>query len=56
MIAFFFTMPISRIDPDKRVQIQIVAEQQQREKRAKTRGWQTGQNRDRMNKALVQNA
>ena len=55
MIAFFFTMPISRMMPINAMTLSSVVEEQQREQRAHARRRQRRKNRDRMDKALVQN-
>ena len=56
MMAFFFTMPISRMMPIKRHHAQVHAEQRERENCAHAGRGQRGQNRDGMDVALVQHA
>ena len=56
MIAFFFTMPMSMMMPDEPVDVEVDAEDHQREQRAERRERQAGENRDRVDEALVQHA
>jgi hypothetical protein len=56
MIAFFFTMPMSRMIPIKRDDAELAAADQQGENRPDTGGRERRQNRDRMNVALVEHA
>ena len=56
MIAFFFTRPMSMITPDIRVHAEILAEDQQREKRSNGSERKAGENRQRVDVALVQDA
>ena len=56
MIAFFFTMPMSMMMPTKPIHVQLHAEEQQREQRAEPGGRQAGENRDRVDEALVEHA
>ena len=56
MMAFFFTMPISRMMPISAMTPKILASEQQREDRAHARRGQRGENRDRVNVAFVQHA
>ena len=56
MIAFFFTMPISRMMPISAMTLNSVVEQHQREQRADAGRRQRGQDRDRMHEALVEHA
>ena len=54
MIAFFFTMPISMIMPTNAYRFSSRPEQQQREQRAEPGRRQPGQDRDRVDEALVE--
>ena len=56
MIAFFLTMPISRITPISAMMLNSVLEQQQREQRADAGRRQRRQDRDRVDVALVEHA
>ena len=56
MIAFFFTMPTSMMMPTKRVDVQLDAEEHQREQRADAGRRQARENRERMDEALVEDA
>ena len=49
-------MPIKQDDADERDDAELFAANQQRENRADARRWQRGNNRDRVDVALVQNA
>ena len=53
MMAFFFTMPISMISPTNH-KCSAPFEEQQREQRAEARRGQPGENRQRVDVALVQ--
>ena len=56
MMAFFFTMPISRMMPIKRDDVEVGVREQQREQRADAGRGQRGENRDGVDVALVENA
>ena len=56
MIAFFLTMPISRMMPMMRDDAEVVARDQQREQRADARRGQRREDRDRVDVALVEHA
>ena len=56
MIAFFFTMPMSRMMPISAISERSSPADDQRQQRAHARRGQAGQNRDRMNVALVKHA
>ena len=56
MMAFFFTMPISRMIPISAMTLRSLPADQQREHGADSGGGQRGENRDGMNVALVENA
>ena len=56
MIAFFFTMPMSRMMPMSAISERSMPANDQRKQRADARGRQGRENRDRMNVALVKNA
>ena len=56
MIAFFFTMPISRMMPINRHHVQLAVSQQQGEDRAHASRRQGRKNRDGMNVALIEHA
>ena len=54
MMAFFFTIPISRMMPIKAITLEIEVKQNQREDGAHTGRRQRRQNRDGVNVALIQ--
>ena len=54
MMAFFFTMPISRMMPIKPDDVELHVEEQQRQEGARARRGQSRENRDGMNVALIQ--
>ena len=56
MMAFFFTMPISRMMPISEITLKSLPRDQQRQDRAHAGGGQRGENRDRVDVALVQHA
>ena len=56
MMAFFLTMPISRITPISAMMAELRAEQQQRQHRADAGRRQGGQDGDRVDVALVEHA
>ena len=56
MMPFFFTMPISRMMPMMATTLKILAKENQRQERAHAGGRQRGENRDRVDEALVQHA
>ncbi len=56
MIAFFFTMPISRMMPISATTERSILNQHQREQRADAGRRQRGQDRERVDEALVQHA
>ena len=56
MIAFFFTMPMSRISPISAITVKSVFVTEQRQHRAGARRRQRRQNRQRMDQALVEHA
>ena len=56
MIAFFFTMPISMMMPTNAYMLRSLPNSEQRDQRAETGGRQAGQDRQRMDEALVQDA
>ena len=56
MIAFFFTMPISRMMPISAMTLSSVAAEHQRQERAHAGRRQRGEDRDRVDVALVQHA
>ena len=55
-IAFFFTMPISRMMPISAMMLRVHPEELQRQQRADASGRQRRENRNRVNVALVQNS
>ena len=56
MMAFFFTMPISRMMPIRRHHVQLGAAQQQRQQRADAGRGKRGEDRDRVDVAFVEDA
>ena len=56
MMAFFLTMPISRMMPMKAITENGVPKIEQRQGRADAGGWQCRENGDRMDGVLVENA
>ena len=56
MIAFFLTMPISRMMPISAITLRSVPAEQQRQQRADAGRGQRRENRDRMDVAFVQHA
>ena len=56
MIAFFFTMPMSRMMPMSATMLSSVPEEHQREQRAHARGGQGGEDGERVDVALVEHA
>ena len=56
MIAFFFTMPISRITPISAMIVNSVPNSDQREQRADARRGQRREDRERVHQALVEHA
>ena len=55
-MAFFLTMPISRMMPMIAMMLEIVAGDDQRQQRADAGRRQRGKDRDRVNEALVENS
>ena len=56
MIAFFFTIPISRMIPINAITLRSVRHNKQRQNRAHARRRQRRQNRDRVDVALIEHA
>jgi hypothetical protein len=56
MIAFFFTIPMSRMMPMSCDDAQVGPGNQQGENCAHTGRWNGGENRERVNQALVEDA
>jgi hypothetical protein len=56
MIAFFLTMPSSRMMPIRRDHTEVLTAHHQRQHRAHARRRERGEDRDRVNVALVQHA
>ena len=56
MIAFFFTMPTSMTMPIMAITDRSMPEHHQHQQRADARRRQTGNDRDRVNEALVEDA
>ena len=56
MMAFFFTMPISRMMPISAMMLKSVSADQQRQQRADARRGQRGKDRDRVDVALVEHS
>ncbi len=56
MMAFFLTMPIKQNDADDRDDVEVVAGDDQEEQRAHARRRQGGQDRHRMDEALIEHA
>ena len=56
MMAFFFTMPISRMMPMSAMTLKSIVEEHQRQQRADAGRGQRGKNRDGVDVALVEHA
>ena len=56
MMAFFFTMPMSRMMPISEITCQIHAEKQECQKRARACRWQCGKDGDGMDVTFVENS